>query len=138
MARGTGSDCTGSAQTRGSSLPVWWDEPSDNRFFSGSKGAEIVDWLARHGVASIGDDLYRFYHATPSTESCAHEGLIRAGSLLETDPKDAAFFAARDRGLDPEADVTVFTVELSPWQIQTGHWAALRDDYQVDAGQLAR
>jgi hypothetical protein len=143
MARGTGTGCTTRAGTRGRApappQPAWWQEPSTNGFFRGTKGEEILDWFERHDeVKRLPDGRYRFFHATPSAGECARHGLLRAQSLLESDAKSAAFFAARDRRLDQEKDVTVFTVELWPWQIETGNWAALREDVQVDAAQLTR
>jgi hypothetical protein len=147
MARGTGSCTATRARTRSSAAdalvadvpqpPYWWEEPSENRFFEGSKGDELHDWLARHDeIKRLPCGRYRFWHATPSVSTCAQIGLLRPGSLLEGDPKAAAFFAARDRELDPERDVTVWPVDLWPWQFETGVWASLRDDYQVAAELL--
>ena len=52
------------------------------------------------------------------------------GSLLETNPEDAAFFAARDRDLKRK-DIKVLTLRLQPEEIKVGHWASLRNEYKL-------
>jgi 2'-5' RNA ligase len=95
--------------------------------YEGPHGTETIGgWLDRHEVQRTSGGLYVFYHATPKRGGV--RGELRAGSLLEQDPKAAAFFASRDRDLDPERDVTVIRLELRPSQIDGGQWASLRED----------
>ncbi|MBA2741946.1 MAG: hypothetical protein H0U46_08040 [Actinobacteria bacterium] len=112
--------------------PPWWSEPSGNAFFKGTKGEEIENWLERHSdVERLPDGRFRFYHAAPRGGARAKAEVLKAGSLLETDPKQAAFFAARDRDLDPEKDIVVWPVDVRPEEIVPGVWAALRSDHAV-------
>jgi hypothetical protein len=123
--------------------PAWWDEPSDNGFFEGTKGEEIENWLERHSEAvRQSDGRYRFYHAAPKGGARDSSKTLKAGSLLETDPEAAAFFAARDRDLKRD-EVVVWTVDLLPEEINTGHWASVRNEHKVGgpeplAGQSSR
>ena len=111
--------------------PSWWDDPSDNSFFTGTKGEEIEDWLERHSeVQRLPDGRYRFYHAAPKGGSREQAGVLREGSLLEADPESAAFYAARDRDLTRD-QVVVWPVDVHPEQIKTGQWASLREDYRL-------
>jgi hypothetical protein len=113
-------------QLHASTPPAWWNEPTDNPFDRRglTQGEVILDWLQRSHVEKVGDK-YRFYHASPKKQS-----VLRAGSLLETDPEKAQFFAARDRNLKPERMI-VHEVLVYPWEIHTGVWAALEVDYHV-------
>ena len=109
--------------------PKWWDEPSSNAFAKGmTEGETILDWMARHKVPQEGDK-YVFYHGTPKGGDVTDH--LRAGSLLETDAKEAAKFAASNkRGMKPK-DMEVIKVAVDPWEISTGTWASLRDKYKI-------
>ncbi|KKK79388.1 hypothetical protein LCGC14_2834010, partial [marine sediment metagenome] len=93
--------------------------------------ARVIDWLERHEVPQDEDGRYQFYHATPkeNLEGIVSEGL-QEGSLLETDPEDAAHFAGRDRDL-ARNQVVVLPVSVHPHEIRVGQWASLRGVYKV-------
>ena len=113
------------------SLPDWWNEPSENPYRKDfTKGEEIMDWLERHDLKPGPDGRYTFYHGSPASNDFE---FLRGHTQLETDPEAAAFFAARDRDLDPKdpAQVTVHAVRVFPWEIRGGIWASLRDDYPL-------
>jgi hypothetical protein len=109
--------------------PKWFDMPSSNAFAKGmTEGEVIADWLARHKVQQE-NGKYVFYHGTPKKGGASDS--LREGSLLETDPKAAAEFAASNKKGMKEKDMTVLKVLLDPWDINTGTWASLRKDYKV-------
>lgn len=117
-------------QVTARALPKWWNEESEGGFSKGwTKGALILDWLERSKVSKEGGK-YVFYHATPNTNSLT---TLRAGSLLELNPKDAAYFATHDRRLRLK-DAVVIKVLVDPQDIYVGHWASLRADYKIPKG----
>lgn len=126
-------------QPRARVRPAWWNEPSEDRFFviheltggrdRPTKGDEIMDWLDRNPeIERLPDGRYRFYHGAPAGGERDRSGTLRAGSLLETDPEMAAYFASRDRGLDPDTEVVVRSIDLYPEEIIPGVWASLRGE----------
>lgn len=112
--------------------PDWWHGPSSNVFARDMTEAEVVlEWLKNRQVEQEGD-RYVFYHGTPNPDLT----YLRGGSLLESDPSEAAKWGseAKDyteyKGIKP-SDMIVHRLALKPWQIHTGFWASLRDDYPL-------
>ena len=86
-----------------------------------------MDWLQRNSdVEQTPDGKFVFYHGTPKVGGATNA--LRAGSLLETDPKKAAYYASHNRGIPAKA-VKVIRLELDPQEINPGGvWASLRND----------
>ena len=99
---------------------LWLDHP----FY----GKETVgEFLERQGIP-VSNGKFTLYHGRPKGSSY---NVLRAGSYLATDSKSAAFFAARDRGLDENKDVEVLELSLTPDDIQPGIHITLRKPYQI-------
>ena len=88
----------------------------------------IGEWLKRQGVQQTPEGKFIFYHGTPKEGGATN--VLNAGSLLETNPEDANLFARKDRGLNPE-DIVVYTLHLSPDEIDGGHWGSLRKPVNI-------
>jgi predicted kinase len=113
----------------GGSAPSGYSEQDERErvWYEGRSGRETIgEWLDRQGVERTPEGLYKFYHATPKAGGATSE--LRKGSLLETDAEKAAYFAARDRDLDPEKDIEVHTLFLRPSQVEGGVWGSLLED----------
>lgn len=112
--------------------PEWWHEPYIHPFGYPTPdiptlGANQMDWLDRYKVPQE-DGRYVFYHATTDKELTS----LRAGSLLETDPEKAAFYATRDR--DRRVKPDIHKVLLHPWEFHTGVFPSLRSEYKLQTG----
>ncbi len=87
---------------------------------------ESIDWLKRSGISMEGDK-YVFYHGSPKDNKLTE---LRAGSLLAEDEKDARYFAAHNRYLQPE-DIIVYKILVGPEDINTGVFASLNKNYEL-------
>ena len=85
-----------------------------------------LEWLTRHKIPIEGDK-YVLYHGSPKINNLTE---LRSQSLLAEDQKDARFFAARDRGLQPE-DIVVYKVLVEPSDINVGVFASLNRNYKL-------
>ena len=88
----------------------------------------IGEWLRRHEIQQTPEGKFIFYHGTPREGGAT--SVLSAGSLLEKTPEDANLFARKDRGLNPE-DIIVYTLHLSPDEIDGGVWASLRKSVNI-------
>ena len=137
-AKGHGSDPKG-AHAQGvdqigqsPARPAWWNKPTGNAFAKGmTEGQLTMEWLKNHNVPQTPDGKYMFYHAIPTGGARDKSGVLRAGALLETDQKAARYFAARDRSIDPDKNVTVHKLALEAHDIKPGVWASLRGDRKI-------
>jgi thioredoxin reductase len=84
--------------------------PSNKELADAHDPKDSIDWAERHGLEKTPEGKYVLYHGTPITNDFKD---IAGGSLLATTPKDAEFYAKRDRGLRSK-DVKVIRMELSP------------------------
>ena len=87
---------------------------------------QSLEWLTRHGIPMMGNK-YVLYHGSPKENNLTE---LRPGSLLAEDEKDALFFAARDRELQPE-DIIVYKILVGPEDINTGVFASLNKSYKL-------
>jgi GNAT superfamily N-acetyltransferase len=107
--------------------------PSEHRAAAGnSKDSDIKDWAIRHKCEIDSQGRVRLYHATPnSTAPTLLKSGLREGSLFETTPKDATFFAYRDRRhnngrLMSAEDITCFEVWVPMNALYGGVFASLK------------
>lgn len=92
-------------------------------------GRETVgEYLDRHKIPINPDGTITLYHGKPKSIQFDE---LRDGSYLTDSKKDAAFFAARDRGLSP-SEIEVLTLNLSPDQINPGIHVTLKGDYRLE------
>lgn len=99
---------------------LWLDDP----FY----GQETVGaFLARQRIPVMNGRI-TLYHGRPKG---SNYNVLQAGSYLVDDSESAAFFAARDRGLDKDKDIEVLELSLSPDDIQPGIHITLRKPYQL-------
>lgn len=89
----------------------------------------IGQWLDRQGVEQE-HGKWAFYHATPKKGGATDS--IRKGSYVTFEVKDAAHFAARDRGLGRE-DVVVYKLLLGPDDIDPGIHPTLRREIDLNS-----
>jgi hypothetical protein len=99
---------------------LWVDHP----FYSKET---VGEFLARQGIP-VANGRFTLYHGRPKG---SNYNVLEVGTYLAADPKSAAFFAARDRGLDPDKDVEVLELSLTPDDIQPGIHITLRKPYQL-------
>jgi hypothetical protein len=85
-----------------------------------------LEWLERHNIP-IENGKYVLFHGSPKTNQLT---TLKAGSLLAETKEDALFFAARDRGLNPQ-NIIVYKVLVNPEDILPGVFAYLKKDYQL-------
>lgn len=92
-------------------------------------GKETVgEFLARHKISVGPDGTFVLYHGMPKTST---HTILRAGTYLTHEVESAKFFAARDRGLDPENDIKVVELKLTADDIHPGIHITLRRDYPL-------
>ena len=92
-------------------------------------GKETVgEFLQRHKIPVSPDGTFTLYHARPLGDT---HTMLRKGTYLESDPERARFFAARDRGLDPNKDIEVLTLKLTADDIVPGVHIMLAREYSL-------
>lgn len=92
-------------------------------------GKETVgEFLKRRGIPVSSDGTFTLYHARPKGSTYT---VLRAGTYLESDPESAKFFAARDRGLNPDKDIEVLTLVLTADDIEPGVHIMLAKGYPL-------
>jgi len=104
--------------------------------YEGRFGRETIgEWLDRSEVKKTEDGRYIFYHGTPKVGGATTA--LRNGSMLALDPKDAVFYAKRDRNLRNK-DIIVYKLALRPSQINGGVFASLREAINLDESVLLK
>ncbi|KKN96696.1 hypothetical protein LCGC14_0163400 [marine sediment metagenome] len=99
---------------------VWLDHPV--------LGKETVgEYLERHGIPILLDGTVELYHGRPKRSDY---DVLRAGTYVADSPKDAAFYAARDRNLRPH-QVEVIKLRLKLDEINPGVHISLRKDVKI-------
>lgn len=95
----------------------------DNRL-----GRETVgEYVARHKLEVTPGGRIVMYHGRPKGSTYT---TLRAGSYLGENPKESAYYAARDRDLS-SAQVEVLRLEIDPNDFEPGSFATMRHEVSI-------
>lgn len=110
---------------------IWIEQSGLDRVYLNHPvyGKETVgEFLSRHRIPIEADGTITFYHGRPKGSNYNE---LKAGTYITTNQKSARYYASNSRGIDPNEDVEVLTLKLTPDQIEPGIHITLRTPVQI-------
>jgi hypothetical protein len=110
---------------------LWLEQTDLNRIWKPAdfwgKQETIGEYLKRHNIPII-NGIITLYHGRPKNSKY---NVLKIGTYLTSTPEEAQHFAARDRDLNPNKDIEILVLKLTPDDINPGVFITLRRPYNL-------